>query len=102
MKRSLFSLIPLVACSSQSGTGMIDAGNPGGAGLPLSIVSDVPLPGGSTRFDYQDTDVALGHLVIAHMNANAVLIVDLKDGSTLKQLTNIPVARGHVGTEWDA
>jgi DNA-binding beta-propeller fold protein YncE len=94
--RWFFSLLAVVGCSSQSGTGMIDAGNPGGAGLPLSTVSDVALPGGSTRFDYQDIDAALGHLVIAHMNDNAVVIVDLRDGSTLKQLTNIPVARGVV------
>src|SRR5690348_8713173 len=36
--------------------------------LPLVVVSDVPLPGGSTRFDYQDIDPASGHLVTAHMN----------------------------------
>jgi len=96
---ALFSpLLAVVACASQSGgmQGMPDAANPGAAGLPLGIVSDVTLPGGATRFDYQDIDTALGHLVIAHMNDNAVLIVDLRDGSTLKQLTNIPVARGVV------
>ena len=94
--RVILSLLAFVACSSQSGIGMIDAGNPNGAGLPLSIVSDVALPGAATRFDYQDVDTALGHLVIAHMNDNAVVIVDMKDGSTLKQLPNIPVARGVV------
>jgi hypothetical protein len=94
--RLLLSVLTVISCSSQSGTGMLDAATPGGTGLPLSIVADVPLPGGATRFDYQDIDVALAHLVIAHMNDNAVVIVDLKDGSTLKQLTNIPVARGVV------
>jgi DNA-binding beta-propeller fold protein YncE len=75
---------------------MLDAATAAGPGLPLSVVSDVALPGGATRFDYQDIDTALGHLVIAHMNDNAVVIVDLKDGSILKQLPNIPVARGVV------
>jgi hypothetical protein len=64
--------------------------------LPLVRVSDVDLPGDATRFDYQDIDPGLGHLVIAHMNDGAVLIVDLTDGSVLKQLMGIPVARGVV------
>ena len=50
------------------------------------------LPGGATRFDYQDVDTGLGHLVLAHMNDGSVLFVDLSDGSVLKELTGIPVA----------
>jgi DNA-binding beta-propeller fold protein YncE len=69
-------------------------GNPSAVRLPLVLVADVDLPGGATRFDYQDIDAALGHLVIAHMNDGAVLIVDLHDGTTLKQLPGIPTARG--------
>jgi DNA-binding beta-propeller fold protein YncE len=59
-------------------------------------VADADLPGGSTRFDYQDVDTALGHLVVTHMDDGSVLILDLKDGSVLKELKNIPVARGVV------
>jgi hypothetical protein len=55
---------------------------------------DCDLPGRATRFDYQDIDQELGHLVVAHMNDGAVLIIDLKEGSVLKQLTGIPTARG--------
>jgi DNA-binding beta-propeller fold protein YncE len=62
--------------------------------LPLVLVADVDLPGGATRFDYQDVDTGLGHLVLAHMNDDSVLFVDLRDGSVLKELTGIPVARG--------
>lgn len=64
--------------------------------LPLVLVGDVDLPGGATRFDYQDVDTARGHLVIAHMNDGTVLVVDLSDGSVLKELPNIPTARGVV------
>jgi DNA-binding beta-propeller fold protein YncE len=66
----------------------------GVAGLPLTMVADVPLPGGATRFDYQDIDPAQGQLVIAHMNDNSVVIVDLANGSLRKQLTGIPTPRG--------
>jgi hypothetical protein len=64
------------------------------AHLPLVLVADVALPGGATRFDYQDVDTALGHLVIAHMNDGAVVITDLRDGSILKVLPGIPTVRG--------
>jgi YVTN family beta-propeller protein len=60
----------------------------------LVKVADTPLSGAATRFDYQDIDTALGNLVIAHMNDNAVVISNLSDGSLVKTLPNIPVARG--------
>jgi|RhiMethySRZTD1v2_1073278.scaffolds.fasta_scaffold05901_8 DNA-binding beta-propeller fold protein YncE len=66
----------------------------GAARLPLVNVGDIPLPGGATRFDYQDVDSTLGRLVITHMNDGSVLFLDLKDGSVLKELTGIAVARG--------
>jgi DNA-binding beta-propeller fold protein YncE len=104
----------LAACSTENGVVPTDGGGtdgpPGGtdgpprvtdgppspASLPLQLVADYDLPGRSTRFDYQDVDKKLGHLVIAHMNDGVVLIVDLKDGSVLAQVPNIPTARGVV------
>ncbi len=65
-----------------------------GAHLPLVLISDVPLPGGATRFDYQDIDPERGYLVIAHMNGNAALVANLSDGSVKKRFPGIPVARG--------
>ncbi len=82
--------------SSSSGATGGDAGASATGKLPLVLVADVDLPGGATRFDYQDVDTGLGHLVIAHMNDGAVLINDMHDGSVLKQLPNIPTARGVV------
>jgi len=65
-----------------------------GAGLPLSLVAEVGMPGGANRFDYQEIDAARGYLVATHMNDNSVLILDLHDGSVRKELTNIPTPRG--------
>jgi hypothetical protein len=77
--------------------GAPDAGTSGGgARLPLVKIADVDLPGGATRFDYQDIDTGLGHLVVAHMLDNSVLILDLRDGSVLAEVKNIPTARGVV------
>jgi hypothetical protein len=92
-------LLALAAgCSKTTTPSSPSNGTSGGDGgrLPLVLVADVALPGGSTRFDYQDVDTALGHLVIAHMNDGAVLIADLKSGAVLAQLANIPTARGIV------
>src|SRR6516165_2687686 len=62
--------------------------------LPLALVADAPLPGGSTRFDYQEIDPAQGHLVVAHMNDASVLVLNLSDASVAKLLPNIPTPRG--------
>jgi DNA-binding beta-propeller fold protein YncE len=78
----------LFVCSAQ------DAGSTGGARLPLVKVADIDLPGGATRFDYQDIDTAMGHLVVAHMLDDSVLIIDLADGSVVKELKGIQTARG--------
>src|SRR5262249_39169428 len=71
--------------------------NDGSSGaLPLVLVANVDLPGGATRFDYQDVDRARGHLVVAHMNDGSVLFHDLRDGAVVKELQGIPTARGVV------
>ena len=74
-------------------------GQAGPARLPLVRVSDVDLPGGATRFDYQDIDRTAAHLVVAHMNDGSVLIADLRDGAVLKELEGIPTARGVVAAD---
>ena len=98
---ALAALSSATACGSdnQAGGGSdpaaaADHAAPTDPRLPLVLVADVPLPGGASRFDYQEIDAAQGHLVIAHMNDGAVVIANLSDGSAVKQLTGIPVARG--------
>lgn len=65
-----------------------------GPRLPLIRVADIDLPGGATRFDYQDVDRRRQRLFIAHMNDASVLAIDLKDSKVLKEFKGIPVARG--------
>lgn len=66
------------------------------ATLPLVLVSDVPLPGKAARFDYQDLDLAKGHLVIAHMDDDSVVVLNSRDGSLVKVLPGIRTPRGVV------
>lgn len=91
----IWALFGTAACSDVcDDVGM--GGRTNSARLPLTLVADVDLPGHATRFDYEDLDAELGHLVIAHMNDASVVIVNVADGSLVKELPNIPVARGVV------
>lgn len=99
----LVFLVLLGACQSEgahspSGTAPRLEGEGGGGraatALPLVRVADVPLPGNSVRFDYQDIDPEHGNLVIAHMNDAALVVVKLRDGALVKVIPGIPAARG--------
>ncbi len=101
MKNHGFAIMLVAsACGHHGGMHTTDAagahpdGAPGSAALPLKLVADVPLPGAATRFDYQDIDSGRGQLVVAHMNDDKVLVLDLADGSVRKELTGIPTPRG--------
>jgi sugar lactone lactonase YvrE len=96
------SLLMIAACRSQA---IEQRGNAASATstrptratparLPLASLRDVDLPGAAKRFDYQVIDDVRNHLVIAHMNDDSVLFVNLSDGSVVKQLAGIPKARG--------
>jgi YVTN family beta-propeller protein len=60
----------------------------------LEHVADVPLPGAAVRFDYQDIDTERRRLVIAHMNDDAVVVVDLDSDKVVQELRNVPTPRG--------
>ncbi len=89
---SALTAVILSACGSCSrGTAAQASPSPS---LPLVGVADVELPGGSTRFDYQDLDTAHNHLIVAHMNDASVLVLNLSDGSVARLLPGIPTPRG--------
>src|SRR5512140_1774121 len=60
----------------------------------LETVLETHLPGGATRFDYQDIDPAHDHLIIAHMDDDNVVVAKLSDPSFPVVLPNVPTARG--------
>ena len=106
MRRSfLSSLLLVIACGktpkagmspSEKTTAVAEVGSPSKPTLPLVLVADVDLPGNPVRFDYQDLDVALGNLVVTHMDDASVVVVKLADGSLVKQIPGTPRARGVV------
>jgi YVTN family beta-propeller protein len=55
----------------------------------LKTVEDIPLPGGTDRFDYQSIDQASRRLYISHMNSNAVIVFDLDKQSVIANIQEI-------------
>jgi DNA-binding beta-propeller fold protein YncE len=54
--------------------------------LPLQAVARIALPGASVRFDYTSLDPTSQRLYIAHMDANELLVFDLRTRRVLKQI----------------
>lgn len=63
-------------------------------GLPLKRIADVPLPGGTARFDYQSIDPVSHRLFISHMGAGTVIVFDLKKRRVVANLSGFPGATG--------
>jgi DNA-binding beta-propeller fold protein YncE len=87
---------PAPTTVASEGTAAGSASDASLAALPLVLIADVPLPGKAARFDYQDLDLAKGHLVIAHMDDDSVVVLNSSDGSLVRVLPGIPTPRGVV------
>lgn len=61
---------------------------------PLKKVVDVRLPGPSVRFDYQSLDTTHGRLYIAHMNADQLVVFDVKKREAVANLDGFSGVHG--------
>jgi YVTN family beta-propeller protein len=61
---------------------------------PLRRVADIHLPGSAVRFDYQSLDTSHGRLYIAHMNANQLVVFDIKKREVVANLDGFPSVHG--------
>ncbi len=61
---------------------------------PLRPVADLPLPGGATRFDYQQFDPASGRLYVAHMGDGALLVIDVATHTVVGSVAGLPGVTG--------
>jgi DNA-binding beta-propeller fold protein YncE len=61
---------------------------------PLKKIADIPLPGPAVRFDYQSFDPTHGRLYIAHMNANQLVVVDVRKREVVANLDGFPSVHG--------
>lgn len=53
---------------------------------PLQVLSDIPMPGTASRFDYQSLEPTAGRLFLSHMGAGQLIVVDLRASKVLANL----------------
>src|SRR3954447_9716385 len=70
--------------------------NAGPSSLPLTLVADVPLPGGATRFDYQWIDADRRRLYIAHLGDSSLVVFDLDTQSVVQEVPGLASVHGVV------
>lgn len=57
-------------------------------------MTDIPLPGGAVRFDYQSLDDTLGRLYISHMSAGQLVVFDTKAQRVVAVADSLPGLTG--------
>ena len=91
LRRSVLSLAvaALAVVAVCGGATNVRAGD-----LPLRIVASVPLPGQSTRFDYESLDPKTHLLFIAHLAAGEVVVFDTAANGVVATIPNVKAAHG--------
>src|ERR1700756_590115 len=87
--RILASILPLLVTLTINASGSHAADQ-----SPLKKVADIPLPGSAVRFDYQSLDTSQGRLYIAHMNANQLVVFDMKKRAVIANLDGFSSVHG--------
>jgi len=62
--------------------------------LPLQILSDVPLTGAATRFDYQSLDSETGRLYIAHLGSDLMTVFDVNKQTIVGDVKDLKRVHG--------
>jgi YVTN family beta-propeller protein len=64
--------------------------------LPATFfaVRDVPLPGDTSRFDYESLDPNTHRLYIAHLGAGTVAVYDIPSGTIVGEVQDVPGVHG--------
>lgn len=60
----------------------------------FNTVKDVPLPGDTSRFDYESIDPTTKRLFIAHLGAGTIPVFDIAGGTMLGEIQNVPGVHG--------
>jgi YVTN family beta-propeller protein len=62
--------------------------------LPLKVVADVPLTGGTTRLDYQSLDSVKGRLYIAHLGSDLMTVFDVNKQTIVGDVKDLERVHG--------
>jgi DNA-binding beta-propeller fold protein YncE len=73
---------------------MVTSADGGTSQFPLTRVRDVPLPGRSTRFDYQSIDAPGHRLYVAHLGDSSLDVVDLDTFTVVAHVPDLSEVHG--------
>ncbi|HEU5236318.1 MAG TPA: YncE family protein [Pyrinomonadaceae bacterium] len=62
--------------------------------LPLKILADIPLSGGTTRLDYQSLDSGSGRLYIAHLGSDLMPVFDVNKQTVVGDVKELKRVHG--------
>jgi len=62
--------------------------------LPLRVLTDIPLTGGTTRFDYQSLDSTSGRLYIAHLGSDLMTVFDVNKQTVVGDVKDLKRVHG--------
>src|ERR1700680_3533801 len=85
-KSEIFTLAFLILAMGPEGARPSNAASDNTNHVPLKKVADIPMPGPAVRFDYQSLDASQGRLYIAHMNADQLVVFDIKKREVVAHL----------------
>jgi len=85
MKRGFAILLMAIMCG---------AGLPAQENTPLRLVTTIPLPGVSGRFDHSAVDLEEQRLFITGRDANTLEVIDLRAGRHVQSLPGFPQPQG--------
>jgi len=74
--------------------GCLRAGAAADPGLPLETVATVPLPGASSRFDYESLDPKTNLLFVAHLAASEVVVFNVKTNRVVAIIPKVAHVHG--------
>jgi YVTN family beta-propeller protein len=95
----------LIACSTQTRL-PVDAHTSGpinteptseespAGNLPLRLLTDIPLTGGTTRLDYQSLDSSSGRLYIAHLGSDLMTVFDVNKQTIVGDVKDLKRVHG--------
>jgi hypothetical protein len=78
-----------LACGCSSGGGASAT-----ATLPLRTVTDLNLPGDTSRFDYASLDTTRHRLYVSHLGASQIVVVNTNGPTVERTLDNVPSVHG--------
>jgi len=95
MKRRILWGICLVAGIVALGTGSVDSlARQKENGKGLTLVFETPLPGRTTRFDYQSLDPATGRLFLSHLGDGRLVVFDTVKRKVVADIPGFPHVHG--------